>query len=118
MQQNKGQPLHKFVLQFSEAPLEVNDKDESAKQALSADEKACFKYLDKYEIPTLAKLHHYCQKFRNPQDELKIKEQRLDIDTKQSIEKPHVEKSGPHKPNQEPQKIKLDIPKVGSNKGN
>lgn len=86
MKQTKSNPLHKFVQGFGEAISEVHIRNESAtvqdfKIALTAEEKACFKYLIKCEIPTTSKLYYYyCEKFRNKQEELKIREYRLGLD--------------------------------------
>lgn len=60
----------RFVKRFKQVIFEVYIKDEvvivyAFKIALVAKEKAYFKYLHKYKIPTLYKLYYYYEKFWN-----------------------------------------------------
>lgn len=76
-----------------EAAQEVYIKDEpiiiqAFKIALATKEKASFKYLSKYKILSFSNFYYYYEKFRNQQNKLKIREQRLGLDHKQNMENP------------------------------
>lgn len=67
--------------------------------------------MSKCEIPSISKLCYYCEKFTTKQDELKIREYELELDSKQNKDKPPTKKVKPPEQKKEPQKTKSDIPK-------